>query len=131
MVEPLYDELQMKVHLLIQERDELLKEIHSIEIETPTRGQTLRIVNRVQRLKLLNERISKLGKRYNIVKVSGKYIIKSGKLEVGKYFEIYYTDISTEDARKLAEMNFEHGVFSIQAEPIAVGVINEQTYSKH
>lgn len=126
--EPLYQELQMKLHLLIQERDALMGELAQICSQGDTEKYPHRITNRVERLKIIAHKVSRIGKRYNIIKAKGKYIIKTGPLETGKPFEIYYTDISTEDARRLVEMAFEHGVIELQIETIPVGEILEQKY---
>lgn len=126
--EPLYDELQMKVHLLLQEKNELEKEIRSINLEPFSIGKDKRLSNRIDRLKYLMQRISRLGRKYNIVKVWGSYAVKSHKLVVGKKFEMYFTDISTEDARRLVELIFADGVMEVHTEHIEPGTIIETKY---
>lgn len=137
MPETSFDQLSMKVHRYLAEKEEILKELRSLNQEhidsglsTPSPGLAKRIAHRMDRLKVIMDRMNKLGRRYNIVRVWGKYIINTGNLAVGKDFQMYYTDISTMDARMLTEMQFKDGLLELHAEDIEVGVVIEFKWKK-
>lgn len=89
-----------------------------------------RITQCVCKIRALNGRIAKLGIRYNIVQVWGKYIVppnRKGGLSYAKEFEIFYTDISEFDAQMLVELRFKrYGLAEIHTKTISVGKLEKK-----
>lgn len=119
-----------KLQKFLEERERVIKEVEELKREPMSPGLQRRILGRLVRARALNARIATLGQRNNLVRVWGKYIIRSGNLTVTKDFQMYYTDIAQFDARRKAEMYFMDGLAEIHTEIITTGRPIEMVYNK-
>lgn len=123
---------EYRLESFISERDAELKRLKLLEPQyrnSPTPSICTRISQCISKIRALNGRIAKLGIRYNIVRVWGKYVVptqKKGGITYSKSFEIYFTDITEYDAKLLMELHFkEYGVAEIHTQTIPVGRLNK------
>lgn len=84
-------------------------------------GLVHRLSECIARIKVLNQRIYRLGEKYSIVKVKGKYMNHTTKLSILKSFELYYTEISEYDATCKARILFKNAVTEIHTQIIPTG----------
>jgi len=102
---------------LVQETASLLRQLR----DNPGSNNLIRrISNRDIRLKVLDNRINRLGGRYNIVKAKGYYMLKAGEFLIPKEFEVYFTDITESDALIKVNLMFPDGTDKVSTTIIPV-----------
>lgn len=89
-------------------------------------GHDKKMAELLDRQKVVQSWIDKLGRRYNTVRVFGKCRTNlqgnAGSIKVSSKFEMFYTDISLGDAQHLAIMYIgEKDILSINMEVIPTG----------